>query len=212
MFDAVLFDLDGTLLDSLELIVVCYHHTLAAHGLPPRTDEDILSGVGATLTAQFIRWGYADQAEALAATYIDYNLEVHDAHVRPFVDVDTIVHELAARDVPLALVTSKRRRGGQKGLRALGLDQRFPVAIFGDEVERPKPDPQPVELALAKLGIPASPRVAFVGDAIHDVEAGRAAGVYTIAVSWGAGERAQLEAAADVIVDDAAGLRELLLG
>ena len=210
MFDAILFDLDGTLLDSLELIVVCYHHTLAAHGLPPRTDEDILAGVGATLSAQFVRWGYADQAEALAQTYIDYNLEVHDEHVRPFAGVDTIVHELAQRGIPLALVTSKRRRGGEKGLHALGLHELFPVAIYGDEVERPKPDPQPVELALAGLGLPASPRIAFVGDAIHDVDAGRAAGVHTIAVSWGAGKRVELEGADD-LVDDAAGLRRLLL-
>ena len=181
MFDAVLFDLDGTLLDSLELILVSYRHTLAAHGLPARSDEDILSGVGATLSAQFVRWGYADRAEELAATYIEHNLRVHDQHVRPFPGIVELVRELEARGVPLALVTSKRRKGGEAGLRAL-----------------------------AGLGLEPSERITFVGDAIHDVDAGKAAGVHTIAVSYGAGKPAQLQGA-HALVDEVAQLRALLL-
>lgn len=97
------------------------------------------------------------------------------------------------------------------GLRALGLDACFDVEIYGDEVTRPKPDPDPVMRALQGLGMPASTRVTFVGDAIHDVEAGRAAAIHTIGVTWGAGRREDLEPA-DAVVDDAAGLRSLLLG
>ena len=210
MFDAVLFDLDGTLLDSIELILVSYRHTLAAHDLPPRSDEDILSGVGATLSAQFVRWGYPERAEELAATYIEHNLRVHDQHVRPFPGIVELVRALEARGVPLALVTSKRRKGGEAGLRALGLHDAFPVAIYGDEVTRPKPDPEPVLRALAGLGLAPSKGITFIGDAIHDVDAGKAAGVHTIAVSYGAGKRAQLQGA-DALVDEVAQLRALLL-
>ena len=101
--------------------------------------------------------------------------------------------------------------GGEMSLRALGVDGSFDVEIYGDEVDRAKPDPEPVLRALAELGLDTSERIAFVGDAIHDVEAGRAAGVYTIAVTWGAGGREELEAA-DAVVDDGAALSRLLLG
>ncbi len=209
MFDAVLFDLDGTLLDSIALILESYRHTLAAHQLPPRSDADVLSGLGTTLEDQFRRWGYDDRLEALVTTYVEHNLRVHDALVRPYEGVTEVARALDAAGVPLGLVTSKRRRGGREGLRALGLDGLFAVEIYGDEVTRPKPDPDPVLRALAGLGMPASPRVTFVGDAIHDLEAGRAAGVHTIAVTWGAG-RAEDLAAADALVHDAAALARLL--
>ncbi len=211
MFAAVLWDLDGTLLDSLALILDSYRHTLAVHDLPPRSDQDVLSGLGTTLDAQFIRWGYAARRRELVATFVDYNLREHDRLVRPFAGVQAIVRELWARGVPQALVTSKRRLGGEKGLRALDLCGLFAVEIYGDEVTRPKPDPDPVVRALAGLGLPASTKVTFVGDAIHDIEAGQAAGVHTIAVTWGAGRLAELQGA-DARVDDATALRALLLG
>lgn len=210
MFDAVLFDLDGTLLDSIELILASYRHTLAAHGLPPRSDEDVLAGLGTTLEDQFRRWGHEVELEALAATYVAHNHALHDALARPFAGVTEVVHELHGAGVPLGLVTSKRRLGGQRGLRSLGLEGRFAVEVYGDEVARPKPHPEPVLRALAGLGLAPSARVTFVGDAIHDVDAGRAAGVHTIAVTWGSGRPDEL-AAADLVVHDAAGLARALL-
>jgi len=209
MRDAVLFDLDGTLLDSIELILESYLFTLDAHALPPRTAADILAGLGTTLEDQFIRWGYADRVEALVQTYIDFNLREHDRLVKPYPGLDAIVRDLRAAGTPLGLVTSKRRRGGEMGLRALGLAQAFDVTIYGDEVERPKPDPDPVYRALRGLSLEPSERVTFVGDAVHDVEAGRAAGIHTIAVSWGAGRREELTGA-HALVDDAESLRALL--
>ena len=211
MFDAVLFDLDGTLLDSIELILVSYRHTLAHHGLPTRSDADILSGLGTTLDAQFRRWGYGDRLAELTGTYIEHNLRMHDELVRPFPGTDDLVHELRAAGVPLALVTSKRRRGGEQGLRRLGIAGCFGAEIYGDEVARPKPAPDPVLDAVRGLGVEPSTRVAFVGDAIHDVESGQAAGIHTVAVSWGSGRREELEGA-DLVVDDVGALRRALLG
>lgn len=212
-WDAVLFDLDGTLLDSIALILESYRHTLDAHGLPPRTDEDVLSGLGQTLDAQFRRWfGDEGPIDALVATYIAHNLEVHDRFVRPYPGINAVVEALHGAGVPLGVVTSKRRRGARKGLDALGLSRRFEVLVAGDDVERPKPDPQPVERALGAMGSPRPERAVLVGDATHDVHAGRAAGVRTIAVTWGAGVPEQLRAAEpDHVVEDAAALRALLL-
>ncbi len=204
MFDAVLFDLDGTLLDSIALILESYRYTLAAHGLPPHSDEDVLSGLGTTLEHQLTRWGCQD-VDGLIATYIEHNLVVHDELVRPYEGVSEIVLALRERGTPLGLVTSKRRRGGEQGLRALGLDGCFDALVFGDEVARPKPDPDPVERALAQLGLAPSLRVTFVGDSSHDVHAGRDAGVHTIGVTWGAGTAGEV-ADANLVVDDAAGL------
>lgn len=204
MFDAVLFDLDGTLLDSIDLILVSYRHTLAAHGLAPRTDQDVLSGLGTRLEDQFRRWG-CDDIEALIATFVEYNLSVHDEWVRPYPGVSEIVRTLRARGTPLAVVTSKRRRGAGQGLRALGLETCFDALVCGDDVSRPKPDPEPVDRALGLLGVAPSTRVTFVGDSTHDVHSGRAAGVHTIAATWGAGTREEL-GDADVVVDDADGL------
>jgi len=210
-FEAVLWDLDGTLLDSIALILESYRHTLAAHGLPAHSDADVLSGLGTTLEHQFERWGYGDSKEALIQTYVEHNLLVHDELVQPCAGVKEIVLALRERGVPQGLVTSKRRRGGEKGLRALGLDGCFAIEIYGDEVDHAKPHPEPVQRALAALELSATPEVTFVGDATHDVEAGRAAGVHTVGVTWGAGRREEL-ALADVVIDESAALSRLLLG
>lgn len=209
-YDAVLFDLDGTLLDSIALILASYRHTLEAAELPVPTDADMLSGLGTTLEDQFGRW-VADPARVseLVARYIEHNLEIHDEHVRPYPGVNEIVRALHSAGTPLAIVTSKRRRGARMGVAALGLEGCFSAMVCGDDVERPKPDPEPVRRALDALGVREN--VAFVGDAIHDVHSGRDAGVFTIAVSWGAGSRNEFDAA-DIVVDDADALRRALLG
>ena len=214
-FEAVLFDLDGTLLDSIALILESYRHTLAAHGLPARSDEDVLSGLGTPLEAQFRRWvgeeaEHAETVQALVDTSIAHNLDVHDRFVKPYPGVTELVRRLSG--TPVAVVTSKRRRGTEMGLRALGLHDAFEILVCADDVERPKPHPEPVQRALRFLGTDPAKTV-FVGDAVHDVEAGKAAGVRTVAVTWGAGRREELERSRpDVMSDDADALARFLFG
>lgn len=212
-YDAVLFDLDGTLLDSIALILESYRHTLVAHGLAPRSDDVILAGLGTTLEAQLGQWAPASEVPAMVATYVEHNLRIHDSLVRPYPGVTEIVHALRARGTKLAIVTSKRRRGAAKGLAALGLAESFDAWVCADDVARPKPDPEPVRAALSALSIADPVNALFVGDAIHDVRSGRAAGVRTAAVLWGAGTRAELTPAApDHLLEDAAALEALLFG
>ena len=188
----ILFDLDGTLIDSVQLILDSYRHTLAAHGLPPLSDDEWLRGVGTPLSAQFAPWR-DDQGtmEALIDTYREYNLANHDRMVREFPGVVEAVRGVRARGLKTGLVTSKARQGALRGLRLVGLDDAMDVLVCADEVRNAKPHPEPVETAVRLLLADASTTL-YVGDSIHDLRSGRAAGVRTAAVLWGPFTRAHL--------------------
>ncbi len=191
----VLFDLDGTLIDSVRLILDSYHHTLAAHGLPPRTDEEWLAGVGTPLAIQFAAW-QEDRAmlEALIATYREYNLKHHDRMVTVYPGVVDVVQTLKSMGVSTGLVTSQNRAGALRGLTLARLEALLDVLVCADEVENPKPHPEPVEKAVRLLHAQPGSTV-YVGDSIHDMRSGRAAGVRTAAVLWGPFGRSHLEGA-----------------
>jgi pyrophosphatase PpaX len=191
----VLFDLDGTLIDSVRLILDSYHHTLATHGLPPRSDEEWLAGVGTPLTAQFADWrDDPETLQALIATYREYNLKHHDRMVTVYPGMVEAVRALKEDGIATGLVTSKNRAGALRGLTLVQLEALMDVLVCADEVENPKPHPEPVEKAVRLLS--ADPRATvYVGDSVHDMLSGRAAGVRTAAVLWGPFGRAHLEGA-----------------
>jgi pyrophosphatase PpaX len=191
----VLFDLDGTLIDSIRLILDSYHHTLAAHGVPPRTDEDWLRGVGTPLSVQFAEWrDDLGKLEAMVATYRAYNLAHHDRMVTVYPGVVAAVEAIRAAGRRTGLVTSKNRQGALRGLTLVRLEAMMDVLVCADEVTNPKPHPEPVEKAVALLGADPATTV-YVGDSIHDMVSGRAAGVRTAAVLWGPFGREHLELA-----------------
>ena len=189
-----LFDLDGTLIDSVRLILDSYHHTLAAHGLPPRTDDEWLRGVGTPLTAQFAEWRDSGLLDALVATYREYNLAHHDRMVTVYPGVVAAVAAIRRAGRATGLVTSKNRSGALRGLTLVNLEQMMDVLVCADEVSNPKPHPEPVQKALALLDADAEASV-YVGDSIHDMMSGRAAGVRTAAALWGPFGREHLEGA-----------------
>lgn len=189
----VLFDLDGTLADSVRLILDSYHHTLQVHGIPPRTDEYWLRGLGTPLTAQFAPWAEDDgRMAAMIASYREYNLSNHDSRVAPYPGVVEAVHVIRESGFRTGLVTSKNHAGALRGLRVLGLEGTMEIVVGADDVRNAKPHPEPVRKALDGLGECAETAV-FVGDSLHDLESGRAAGTRTAAVLWGPFDRAHLE-------------------
>ncbi|MBA3444565.1 MAG: HAD-IA family hydrolase [Gemmatimonadales bacterium] len=191
----VLFDLDGTLIDSLRLILDSYHHTLAQHGLPARTDDDWLKGVGTPLTVQLAEWrDEIGTIEAMIATYREYNLKHHDRMVTVYSGVLNVVREIKAAGLQTGLVTSKNRHGALRGLNLVGLEALMDVLVCADEVTNPKPHPEPVEKAVTLLGADPATTL-YVGDSVHDMNSGRAAGVLTAAALWGPFRRDQLELA-----------------
>lgn len=192
----VLFDLDGTLLDSIRLIIDSYHHTLAVHGLPPRSDAHWLAGIGTPLRVQFR--DFADDPELLERmieTYRDYNVSNHDRRVRAYPGAVEAVRAVRAAGLRTGLVTSKMRSGADRGLRFLQLDGAMDVVVAADDVVNPKPHPEPLLKAAAALGIDVRGTL-FVGDSVHDMECGRAAGALTAAALWGPIARKELEPAA----------------
>lgn len=190
-----LFDLDGTIIDSIELILRSYRHTMELHRcnepLPP--DDLWIKGLGTPLWAQFGQiTDDKEEIERMVQTYRTYNLTHHDALVRPYEGVVEEIRRLKARQKQLGVVTSKLRDGAMRGLRISGLDEAFDVVIGCDDVSHSKPHPEPVLKAVDELGAKPAATV-FVGDSRHDMESGRAAGVKTAAVLWGPFDRAYLE-------------------
>jgi pyrophosphatase PpaX len=210
-YRTVLFDLDGTLIDSIALILSSYRHTLVVHRGSTPSDDVWLAGLGTPLRAQFRSFSDDDdEIAAMVATYRAHNLANHDAMVRPYPGVTRAVTAMHACGARLGIVTSKTREGAVRGLAHCGLDGLFDVVVGADDVERHKPDPEPVRRALELLGAPADGTV-FVGDSPHDLAAGRAAGVATAAVGWGPFPRAALEPhAPDHWIDEPAALGPLV--
>lgn len=208
----VLFDLDGTLIDSIELILSSYRHTMSAHGFPEVPDAVWLEGVGTPLRAQLGPWASeALSLETLVATYRDYNLSNHDQMVRPFPNLCDIVRAIRQRGYRTGVVTSKTREGTRRGLRLVGLEEAIEIMVCADDVTNAKPHPEPVEKAVAALGADPTTTI-YIGDSIHDLHSGRAAGVLTGAVLWGPFGRTALEPAApDYWLETPQQLEQLLL-
>src|ERR1700747_95694 len=155
-------------------------------------DDVWMNGLGTPLWVQF-RQFTEDPAEieAMVATYRAYNLAHHDEMVRPYAGVGDAARTLERRGKALGLVPSKLRSGALRGLRLAGLEDAFTVIVGADDVTPPKPHPEPVLMALERLGARAADAV-FIGDSRHDIECGRAAGVKTAAVLWGPFDRSHL--------------------
>lgn len=207
-WNSVLFDLDGTLADTVDLILTCYRHTMKTHLGEAPPDERWLSTMGAPLRDQLRDFAHSDaQHEAMLKTYVTFQRSMHDDMVTPFPGVVSLLDALLERGIPLGIVTSKRREMAIRTLEACGLADRFTVVVTADDVVRGKPDPEPVLLALDRLGLAASHGVLFVGDSRFDMSAGREAGVSTVAVTWGPTTLEELqEEDPDFIIDEPAQL------
>lgn len=182
---AVLYDFDGTLADSTELIMRCWRHTMATHlgHVPP--DEEWLSGFGTPLETQLARFGRSDdESLAMLNTYRDHQDGIHDELLRPFSGAAEIVAELDRRGYLLAIVTSKHRRATLRGMELCGIVEHFDEIVTPEDVTHAKPHPEPVEAALRRLGVSADEAI-FIGDSPHDIASGRAAGTRTAAALWG---------------------------
>src|SRR4051794_31351190 len=121
-YGAVLFDLDGTLIDSIGLIVESFHHTFTTFDLPAQSDALWLGGIGTPLRGVLAPWA-RDEAmlDAMLAVYREHNVSNHDARVRAYAGIPAVVRALVEAGTRLAVVTSKNRPGTQRGLRAAGL-------------------------------------------------------------------------------------------
>jgi pyrophosphatase PpaX len=184
---AVLFDLDGTLVDTTELILLCYRHTMKIHlgYVPP--DERWMAGMGTPLREQLK--GFARDAEEearMAETYSTYQRAIHDDMVKAFPGAVETVLALKARGSAVGVVTSRRTPMAKRTLTLAGLDGVMDVLVGADDVVKAKPDPEPVHMALERLGLTGrEAQTLFLGDSPFDIQAGRGAGTRTAAALWG---------------------------
>ncbi len=189
----VLFDLDGTLIDSFALIAASYRH--AARTVLDRTltEEEVVARWGEPLVVRAEHLA-PDRTEEFVAAYTTYYDAHHDPLCRSFPGVPEMLATLASRGCRLAVVTSKRRRSTAQALERCGLASWIQVAISAEDVRVPKPAPDPVVEALQRLRV--TPGEAWmVGDAAFDILSARGAGVCSVAAMWGAREREALLAA-----------------
>lgn len=192
--ETLLLDLDGTLVDSEELILSSYRHTLREHRGEVPPDEAWLEGMGRPLHVQLASFARdEEETRAMVRTYTEHNRDVHDRLIRPFPEMRELVRRLAGEAWTMAIVTSKRRESTLRGLEICGYDRSwFAAVVTASDVREFKPDPAPVRQALEEAGGRAAGAALFVGDSVHDLRAGRAAGTRTAAALWGPYGRTEL--------------------
>ena len=184
-YSTILFDLDGTLIDSIELILESYRHTMRVHRGDCPPDQLFLDGLGTPLRVQLKQFCADDaELETMIDTYRAWNLAHHDRMVTVYPGALDSVRALKAAGARLGIVTSKNLRGLLRGLTLGGFDGLFDTLVTCDSLPESKPDPAPVRFALRELDAAAAGAL-FVGDSPHDIAAGNAAGVATAACLWG---------------------------
>lgn len=181
----VLFDLDGTLLDTHDLLLESFRYTtrqVLGRTIP---DNLLMAKVGQPLNTQM--WDFAaDEAEhdELCRVYRDYNKRIHDQRIKSFPGTEQALKELRAAGLPLGVVTSKRHEPALHGLDTFGLASYFDFVVGSDDFPAHKPDPGPVAHGCGLMGLPPQACV-YVGDSPFDMQAGNGAGCVTVAATWG---------------------------
>ena len=178
---AVIFDLDGTLVDTKELIYKSFEHTFAQYK-PGYTlsEEEKQSFLGPTLKQSFLRYFKEEQVDEIIACYRAYNHEHHDEFVKPIPHVKETLEYLKANDYPLAVMSNKLQDIVRMGLKQFDLESYFEIILGGADVERPKPDPIGILTACEQLHVPHDD-VVYVGDAPTDIEACKKMGAFSVA-------------------------------
>ena len=207
----VVFDLDGTLVDTIGLIVASYQHAFSTVLGREEDEAMIRSWIGQPLIRGFraIDAGHADE---LLSTYLAWNHANTERLIRRYAGIDTLLADLTAAGVRVAAATSKLRGPAQEAVRLTGLTAYLDVLVTMEDTDAHKPDPAPLLLAVDRLGTGPGDAV-YVGDAVVDVRAARNAGMAAVGVTWGAGTReAVVGSAPDAVADTVDELRAVLLG
>lgn len=177
----ILFDLDGTLLDTNELIRKSFVHTLSLYKIP-YTEADLTEYNGPPLLDTFTSLN-PEKGEEMVKEYRRFNVENHDHHVSLFPNAIETLEALKKADIKTAIVTNKMRDVAKLGL--TGIDTYFKPEEFISlsDVSIGKPNPEGILKAMEVLGSEPSSTV-IVGDSYHDIEAGQNAGIKTVGVTW----------------------------
>ena len=192
---AVLFDLDGTLIDSIGLLLASVRHAFEGFNGRAPTEQEWVAGIGTPLGKQLQAFCETEeQLEAVTTRYRTFQRAAHDRLTTVFPGTLEVLGTLAAAGHPMGIVTSKSNEMMNRAIELTGIAPYMASTIGCDSCTLHKPDPFPVRMALGELGYDASEAV-FVGDSPHDINSGNSAGVVSIAALWGPFTRPQLEVA-----------------
>ena len=222
---AVLFDLDGTLIDTAaDFVRIIGKMSLENNWqAPPETDirEQVSAGASAMVQLMLRHNDQLEVGEDELLNFRQQFLDDYEADICVdsclFDSLDAVLADLESKGVPWGIVTNKPRYLAEKLLNKMQLDERCAALVCPDDVSRSKPDPEPMYMALEKLGIPrgAAGSVLYVGDHIRDIEAGNAAGMPTILAAYGyippEDQKTLKKWGADYIVETPEQLNKLLL-
>ena len=179
---ALLFDFDGTLLDTNELIIQTFMYVFDEKFSVQYTKDDCIPLIGSSLRQTFERIT-PNEVDEMIAKYREWNEAHHDELVKEYDGVVETLQQLHAMGIRLVIVSSKVHVNIVKGLQVLGVAELFEYIVGADDVEHVKPHPEPIEKALNYLQL-SKDEVIMVGDNSHDIEGGQNAGVKTAGVSW----------------------------
>jgi pyrophosphatase PpaX len=182
-YDPVLFDLDGTVVDSGAIILASLRHatqTVLGETIP---DERLLATVGGSGLASQMRDLDPERVDELIRVYTEHNKPLH-AELVACAGMLDLLEGLKRQGRTLGIVTAKRRVTVALAFETVPIEHLFDVVVAGDETERHKPHPEPLLRALAQAGAAAG-QAAYVGDSPFDVRAAKAGGLAAVAVTWG---------------------------
>lgn len=209
-FKYILFDLDGTLIDTNQLIIDSFRHTYKQHLNLEVEEQEILQYFGEPLITTLERYA-PENAKELFDTYISYNESMHDSSVSLCCNIEQCLKQLKELGCELAVVTSKRSAMAYRGLELFDILKYFSVVVTVDDTTRHKPQPEPVLKALEKLGAKAQDAL-MIGDSIFDIQCAHNAGVKAVQVNWGAATGHQGEEEPDYFVEDALEIIDIVKG
>lgn len=210
-FDPILFDLDGTVIDSVALIRESHRyavHMVLGIDLP---DDTLVALVGRPLIDQMREFSVV-HADELLRVYRAWNHAHTQELLRAYEGMDALLTQLTEAGHTLGVITSKAGPTVDLAFDVLPLRHHFSIVVASEDTDRHKPDPAPIHLALTRLGV-APDRACYVGDAPFDIQAAKSAGITSIGVTWGFFARPVIEdLEPDVIVDTIDELTAVLLG
>jgi len=182
-FPVVLFDLDGTVIDSGAIILASMRHAAREVLGVEVPDEQLMAAVGGPGLEAQMQALSPDRADELVTVYRAHNEPLHDELIC-CAGMDEVLVQLKDEGRRLGIVTAKRRQTVELAFARIPIEHLFETVVGGDETKKHKPDPAPLLLALERLGAAPDDAV-YVGDAPFDVTAAKAAGLYSVGVSWG---------------------------
>lgn len=193
MIRAILFDLDGTLIDSTELILVSFNYVMKEYLQKEVPEEEIRNLFGIPLRKQMALFGTEERADELVERYREHNLQNHEKYLKPIKGAKETLAALKEKGYLLGIVTSKKEDAARLGMQICQIESFFDVFVFSDDVTIHKPEPEPILHALRQLKV--SPKEAvYVGDSTYDIISGKKARVETVGVGYTPVSREALKA------------------